>query len=655
MHQLKIIVLLSLVFVASLAVTFVAWRHEHDNAQRDLQSSLDFQLHQTTSRIEQRMASYEEILRGIQGLLAATADLRRSDLTNYVQSLQLGADFAGLQAIELTRLVRSAQSDEFVRQMQREGYPDFHIWPAGRRATYAPIVQIEPAIGRNLQFLGFDPYAETTRRSAMEQARDSGMVALSGKVTIALNGGASEQAGFLMVLPIFKKGAMHDSLAARRENTVGWILVLFRMNDLVSSLYGEGANGIVTEIFDGALPSDDTRLYPSGGSSDGAAAATGLAASEYVVIAGHSWTVRIHGTPDFTAQFGKDKSDLIGLAGIGLSVLLTLVSWQMATAHARALRMAETMTRELKESEECWKFALDGAGDGVWDWHILVGELRYSERWKEILGPDEKDHRGGLEGWISRIHPDDLAAERASLQACLAGTTPIYLSEHRISWSDGTWHWMSVRGMVVSRDSDGMPLRMIGTISDISDRRATEEQIRHMAQHDPLTNLPNRILFSDRLHLAIARAKRDRQHIALMFVDLDKFKPVNDLCGHDVGDLVLKEVALRMRQSVRDSDTVARIGGDEFVVLLPTIGSRQDALHVAEKIRLAIARNYHLAGRCLEISSSIGVAIFPEDGTDPLTLSKNADDAMYRAKQSGRDKVEFYCAETLSATPSTAD
>lgn len=654
MPQLRVIILPAIVFAISLAATILAWQHERDNAQRDLQSAIDFQLHQTTSRIEQRMASYEEILRGIQGLFAATDNLHRNDFTNYVQSLQLGADFSGLQAIELTRLVPSAQVDAVNRQMLQEGLSNFHIWPEGQRALYAPIVQIEPAVGRNLQFLGFDPYIEATRRLAMEQARESGIITLSGKIQIALEEAPSGQSGFLLVLPIFKKGSAHDSVAARRENTVGWVLALFRMNDLMASLYGEGTDGIVTEIFDGVQPSDETRLFPANG-QEGTATPHRLAASEFVVIAGHSWTVSIHGTPGFADQFGKDKSDLVILAGTGLAILLTLISWQMATARVRAQRIAETMTRELKESEECWKFALEGAGDGVWDWHLLIGELRYSERWKEILGPDENDHRGGLERWISRIHPDDLPAERASLQACLAGTVPIYLSEHRISWTDGSWRWMSVRGMVVSRDVDGMPLRMIGTISDISERRATEEQIRHMAQHDPLTNLPNRILFSDRLHLAIARAKRNQEQIALMFVDLDRFKPVNDLWGHDVGDLVLREVAHRMRQIVRDSDTVARIGGDEFVVLLPSISSRNDAFHIAEKLRETIARSYELAGRSLEISTSIGIAIFPEDGGDALTLSKNADDAMYRAKEAGRNKVQFYRGDVLSATSNVAD
>jgi len=600
------------------------------------------------------MAAYEEMLRGIQGLFAVTGDFRRNDFANYVESLQLGADFAGLQAIELARLTPRGQADTVVEQVRRQGEPDYHIWPDSQRDALAPIVQIEPAMGRNLQALGFDPFSEPPRRLAMEQARDSGLTALSGKVKLVFENEPSAPAGFLLALPIFKTGAPHGNLAARRANTIGWVMAVFRMGDLMASLYGEGTAGIVTEIFDGTNPSRETRLFPV---SDSASLASRheFAASEFVVIAGHTWMVRVYGTPGFKEQFDKDKSDLILMAGLGLAILLTLVSWQMATARERAQHIAERMTRELKESEECWKFALEGAGDGVWDWHLAIGELRYSERWKEILGPDSEEHSTGLDRWTSRIHPDDLPAERQNLRACLAGTAPIYLSEHRIRWTDGSWHWVSARGMVVSRDIHGAPLRMIGTISDISERRSTEEQIRHMAQHDPLTNLPNRTLFSDRLHLALSHAKRNHEHAALMFVDLDNFKPINDRYGHDVGDIVLKEVSLRMRQSVRDSDTVARIGGDEFIILLPSITSHDDAFFVAEKVRLAIAQNYDLPGHRLEVSSSIGIAIFPEDGIDALTLSKNADDAMYQAKQSGRNRVQFFRGTVFSQAPSTVD
>jgi diguanylate cyclase (GGDEF)-like protein/PAS domain S-box-containing protein len=183
---------------------------------------------------------------------------------------------------------------------------------------------------------------------------------------------------------------------------------------------------------------------------------------------------------------------------------------------------------------------------------------------------------------------------------------------------------------------------VLGWFYDISDRKKMEEQVQHLAHYDALTDLPNRTLFSDRLHQALAIAKRDQSHLAVMFIDLDKFKPVNDTLGHDVGDLLLKSVAQRVQDCLRESDTVARIGGDEFIVLLPFIDTEQDALRVAEKIRFSLNQPFVLADHQLEISSSIGISIYPEHGTEERQLIKNADVAMYFAKSDGRDNVKAF-------------
>jgi len=183
---------------------------------------------------------------------------------------------------------------------------------------------------------------------------------------------------------------------------------------------------------------------------------------------------------------------------------------------------------------------------------------------------------------------------------------------------------------------------VLGWFYDISDRKAVEEQVQHLAHYDPLTDLPNRTLFADRLQQALAAAKRDRAHLALMFIDLDKFKPINDTLGHNIGDLLLQEVAHRIQACLRESDTVARVGGDEFVVLLPEIDTEQDALGVAEKIRYVLNQPFDVQGHLLGISSSTGIVIYPEHGNEDDLLMKNADTAMYHAKAAGRDNVKFY-------------
>jgi diguanylate cyclase (GGDEF)-like protein/PAS domain S-box-containing protein len=192
------------------------------------------------------------------------------------------------------------------------------------------------------------------------------------------------------------------------------------------------------------------------------------------------------------------------------------------------------------------------------------------------------------------------------------------------------------------RREDGRIYALCGISTDITERKDIEEHMQHMAQYDALTHLPNRALFDDRLKQAIAAAQRNKARLALMFIDLDKFKPVNDTYGHGVGDLLLKEVALRIQDCLRESDTAARIGGDEFVVLLPSIDTQQDASIVGQKILQSLNQPFELAGHNLEISGSIGVAVYPQHGKDEKLLVKNADIAMYYAKKNGRNNVKMY-------------
>jgi diguanylate cyclase (GGDEF)-like protein len=213
-----------------------------------------------------------------------------------------------------------------------------------------------------------------------------------------------------------------------------------------------------------------------------------------------------------------------------------------------------------------------------------------------------------------------------------------------MSMDNGEVHWVETFKAPIM-DAAGNLLGTTGFAQDITVRKNAEGKIRHLAHYDPLTDLPNRTLFSDRLQQALAAAKRDKVRMALMFLDLDKFKPINDELGHHVGDLLLKEVAKRMQDCVRESDTVARIGGDEFVILLPVIDAEQDAILVAEKIRMALNQPFVLVGQSLNISSSTGIAVYPEHGNNETQLFKNADTAMYHAKENGRNDVQLYHPE----------
>ncbi len=238
------------------------------------------------------------------------------------------------------------------------------------------------------------------------------------------------------------------------------------------------------------------------------------------------------------------------------------------------------------------------------------------------------------------LWPEHLAQKYSADDAEVLSMCKQKLTEE-MSMDNGEIHWVETFKAPIM-DMDGHLLGTTGFAQDITGRKNAEGKIRHLAHYDPLTDLPNRTLFSDRLQQALATAKRDKTHMALMFLDLDKFKPINDTLGHHVGDLLLKEAAKRMQDCVRESDTVARIGGDEFVVLLPVIETEQDAILVAEKVRETLNRAFVLVGQSLNISSSTGIAVYPQHGTNETQLMKNADIAMYHAKESGRDNVKLY-------------
>lgn len=300
------------------------------------------------------------------------------------------------------------------------------------------------------------------------------------------------------------------------------------------------------------------------------------------------------------------------------------------------------LSRQLRASEERWKFALEGAGDGVWDWNVQTDDVEFSPRYREMYGFSDEDVSMNAKQWQERIHPEDRERVAADVNAYLNGDTQQYINEHRVVCKDGTIKWALSRGMIVSRDDDGNPLRMIGTHADITERKNIEQKVRQMAHYDALTELPNRILMDDRLKQALAQAKRDNKFLALMFLDLDKFKPVNDTLGHNIGDMLLKQVAKRLQLSVRATDTVARIGGDEFIVLLPTIDDTPDAVIVAEKIQEALNQPFEVSGHKLNISSSIGIALYPQHATDDHGLLVNADMAMYYSKNAGRNNIQIY-------------
>ena len=342
-------------------------------------------------------------------------------------------------------------------------------------------------------------------------------------------------------------------------------------------------------------------------------------------------------------RFGKGDY-LVRLAPIAIPDILPSINAfnNMAQEIEMMLAQAQQHNAELQDSESRWRFALEGAGDGVWDWHVQAGILHLSKRWKEMLGHTEEEIGSSLDEWINRIHAEDLPRAMEGIKTYLNGQINAHANEYRMQCKDGSYKWILTRGMVVSRDENNIPERIIGTNADITARKSDEETIQHQANFDPLTQLPNRRLFYDRLEQEIIKAERNGLSIALMLIDLDHFKDVNDTLGHDMGDILLIEVAQRLKNCVRAADTVARLGGDEFTIILSKQYDPGSTEGITEKILKQLSEPFQLQDNVTYISASIGITLYPEDSSNIEALLKNADQAMYAAKHHGRNRFNYF-------------
>jgi diguanylate cyclase (GGDEF)-like protein len=516
---LPLSVSLGLVLVC-LAATAALWRHEQATAEKNLWSNFDFALRQTANRIEQRMATYEQLLRGAQGLFDASDLVEREDFQAYVDVALSGTDFSGLQGFAYAPLVRGEHIDTFVAVQRKLGQADYALRPEGARDWHAPITYIEPVSAVTRAALGFDALTEPVRAEAMLKARDSGAMAMTRKTWLASQSGSDPQAAFVLFLPLYAKGQPVNNVVARRLQLAGWVFAGFRMADLMSSLYGEGTPGLDLRVHDGVELNDATLMYASPGAQAPTAGGPALRrAHEYIAVANHTWTLVVSMRPEFVQRYGGNSGQIIAVAGSSLSLLLGLLSWLLMTARARAFGRAEAMTSELRDSEE---------------------------------------------------------------------------------------------------------------------------RMRYMAQHDALTGLPNRRTFRDRLEQDVKKSRRDGLPVAVLFIDLDQFKEVNDTLGHDKGDVLLVEAAQRIRRCVREADTVARLGGDEFTVILAELNDLARVEAIAQHINAALAAPFSLSGEQAYVSASIGITLYPHDAVEIDDLLKQADQAMYVAKDAGRNCFSFF-------------
>ncbi len=914
------------VLAISLAATFGFWRALVAEVEGEARARFDFRAGEIHHALQERMRVHVQVLRGGVALFHASETVTRPMWRRYVAGLDVERDYPGILGIGFSKRLEPQELDEHVRRVRAEGFPDYTVTPPGEREVYTSIVYLEPFAGRNLRAFGFDMFSEPVRRAAMVTARDTAEPALSGKVQLVQETDVDIQPGFLIYLPVYREGGVPSSVAERREALVGYVYSPFRVHDLMRGILGNSLPDVDLEIYDGADPAPEDRLYSSlgpGGAQDGGEP------SRYVddtrmVVHGRPWLVRISSQPAFEASLDQDKPGMVLAGGLLVSVLFFAITWSLATTRERALALAGRMNSALRESEERLRRAHDGLERRV---ELRTTELRQTNeqlrdalalnasivstsllgilacradgscvlanqaaatllgveaealerdglaqipiwqeadlgsRIREVLETGRPQHlelraASGREIWLdcflvpfsnqgerqTLVTLVDIRAEKQAIQGLreseakfrgvlesaadgvlmvdaggvvvlanpmaehmfgyepgtLTGTsidelvpeasrgqhaahreryrlaprprvmgtvvnvcarrkddsefpadvsispfqsaegllitavvrdvserrraeaelrlrqraiesssngimiTDAVLPEHPITYvnlaferitgypageavgrngrfllgddfdqldlegiraalrerregsavlrcrrKDGRLFWNELNVAPVC-DESGQVTHFISVMTDVTERKQYEAQLEHQMTHDTLTGLANRVLLRDRLEQGLAQVSRSGGFLMVIVIDLDRFTLINETLGHGCGDELICLMARRLSECVREGDTVARIGGDNFVLVLQAIAQADEATTVAQRILQHLAQPVILGGRELFITASLGVSLSGRDGDSAETLLKAADAAMHRTKSEGGNRFSFFSREMNS-------
>jgi diguanylate cyclase (GGDEF)-like protein len=567
-------------------------------------------------------------------LFEARGTVERSEFKRFAETI-LGSN-ASIQALEWAKVVPHDQRASVEAQLTAEFGFGVHFTQhtdhdsmtvAGERARYVPVMYFTPMRG-NLPALAYDLASEPTRRAAVEQAERTGQPVASGRIVPVQ---LANEYSFLLLRPIF-------DATERPRHMTGLVLGLFRIRDIVAAAMAEREGSRVRLLLlDRSAPEAEQVLYPRDPDSRLAdlLAAPGVASD--VVVGGRVWRIVILPAGDHQVP-GLWESRLVLAGGL-------LLTGNVALYVLLIMRRRRAIEREVHIRTEEAKAAMDHMRQGLCRFDAHGRLVVANQRFAALFGLQADEIRPGL------TLPALLAP--ATARGRLDGAAAAFVCEHMQALTEAhvpanaTWEPSSGFALAVlyqPMDDAGW----LVTLEDVSERQVAEARIAHMAHHDALTDLANRTLFRARLQQALAGIEPGQQ-VGLLYLDLDEFKSVNDTMGHPTGDRLLQAVTLRLLGRVRETDTVARLGGDEFAVLLPQITRLEDAASLAGRLIEAIHEPFDIDGVQITVGTSIGIALAPQDGSDPDELLRHGDLALYRAKLDGRGVYRAFRPEMDAA------
>ncbi|WP_323751265.1 EAL domain-containing protein [Marinobacter sp.] len=615
-----------LVFIGSVGVTILLWQVSIRLVEDRAEAKFRAQSLQLKTAIEERLLNYEQVLAGSAGLFAVKSEVSRDEWREYVEKVDINRYYPGIEGIGFVQRIGVRQMADHIAFVRAQGVYKYLVKPLGAGPDYYPMVYLEPGTERNLSALGYNAFSDPIHRVTMERARDDAKPMVTGKVVLVQESLAEDQAGFLMYYPVYQGGTIPDVRVERRMMLAGYVFSAFRMNNLLDGIVGLISPFLDVRIYDSAVVSRSTLMYGSNlGSLDNEFS---FELSQTLSHGGREWLLQTRSTPAFDYLASDPRPPIVLGSGLAISVLMYLFVLSLVRSRLGA-QVNAGRYRAITEGAANVTLVMDRAGKPTYA----------SPSGLDILGFDP-DRVADLD-FKSLVNAEDwLGLQQAFTDAMLSPGKQMPAVRARVNDAEG--HCREMEGTFTSMLNVPGVGGVVLSLRDLTQLKAAQSELHRLAFFDPLTGLANRQLFRDRLNHVVRRSRRSGEPAALMYLDLDGFKRINDTLGHDCGDELLRQVAEWLQGCVREEDSVARLGGDEFVVLLSRVSGTEAASKVAETILRRLCQRVRLNDHDVGVTVSIGVAMIPHDSEDVGTLMKYADLAMYRAKEMGRNNYQFF-------------
>lgn len=617
-----------LVLLGGLLLTLLATAAALAYSYREAQSQVDLVAQRARATLVRRFTEYETLVRSGQALFAGSSRITEADWNLFTSRLGLGSTYEGVHNLIYIARVPRPKLPGFLRNIQTESDAPFAVDPPGDRPVYCleTFKGPEPA---ELGELGSDYCYGARPRSLLQAAEQSRQITISGQLNF--NYEDRHYKGVIVVGPVSARSA--PAAGSGTRYATGWVSATVPVSDLVRGLVS-GRENVLWRLADDTRDHDILNASAEWGSQAGSWPFI-LKRTELMNVGGRQWTL------EFYAPFRIGLLPwLILVCGIVITGLLFFVVLGWTRLRQDALKLADDMTQALRDNERLLSSITDNIFEGIYRGSPDEGLVYVNPALARMFGYTSPE--AFLAAPAKQLYAD--SRRRDELREMLESSGFYKNQEVEYVRCDGT-RFVGVNNAVAVYDDDGRMAYFDGVISDITERKRAEARVHYLAHYDALTGLPNRSLYRDRLDQALGKARREGGRLAVMFVDLDNFKDFNDSLGHDAGDELLREIGRRLQGCIRPQDTVSRQAGDEFVVLIPDLPDANAATAIAHKFLQVFRESVTVAGRELNVTGSIGIALYPENASSAEELIRNADAAMYSAKEQGRNNFQFFARD----------